>query len=536
MLEYNGKEFRTPLEQIFKNATDIEDILKASVALNYFGIEVVGVVETQERLPEKGERFGQAYAVGTDTPYNLFIWTREHSDSDVENGFWFNIGQFPMPGVQGPQGPQGIQGEQGPQGYGLGVAFNTIESPKSPYFLDLSRIGDSFLFKNGDIYTKIASDLWTLKFNIRGPQGIQGEAGKTPVITISNTGTWVVDGVDTGRTAIGTNGKNGENGRSFTIIAKLDSTDLLPDPYNTPRNDAYIINNKLYFITGDEDETTQDLMWEAVADLGSTGSQIFLNGVLQDSVELSDYATTTSVEALTNTVNGNTSAISTNTSTINAVNSAVVDLKDVTVANLTTDVRNNANEIEALSEMQLNKIDVFIREIGAVYSTSSNLASTITIPRSNWVAYFGTEPAEHAIVLFNAVRTNSSRKSHFVILGQIQRYSEDTIFIELIRTIPCSPTLNDLPYYKHTYILKKDSSVIIYSEIMSRRNALSKPDLFYNESSNKPYFVVSGNTDIMYLEARLNSSNPMAYDKQGNSYVLDILSDWTMTSNVVPIY
>lgn len=128
MLKFGNKEFRNIQEQVYKNMKDIQDFQEGVQVLDEFGIKVVGEVPTLADLPTVEEyqaahedwEYGDAYAVGTEAPYDLYILTRENDS--VEEDHWFDIGEFPAPGpqgeqgIQGPQGPQGLTGPQGPQG------------------------------------------------------------------------------------------------------------------------------------------------------------------------------------------------------------------------------------------------------------------------------------------------------------------------------------------------------------------------------------------------------------------------------------
>lgn len=119
MLKYGNREIRNLQEQVLKNACDIQDLLRGQAVLDEFGIKVVGQLDTAEELPETAEEFGDAYAVGTAAPYELYIWTR---NVDMDEPGWFNIGRFPEPGPKGedgeagPQGPRGEKGEKGDKG------------------------------------------------------------------------------------------------------------------------------------------------------------------------------------------------------------------------------------------------------------------------------------------------------------------------------------------------------------------------------------------------------------------------------------
>lgn len=117
--------YRNLQEQVGKNKEDIEAFKKGQRVLTQFGIKVVGHVDQSTDIPTVNEYkasnpnwdYGDAFAVGTITPYQLYLLTR--ADENTTTDYWFNIGIFPAPGPQGPQGatgPQGPQGLQGPQG------------------------------------------------------------------------------------------------------------------------------------------------------------------------------------------------------------------------------------------------------------------------------------------------------------------------------------------------------------------------------------------------------------------------------------
>ena len=85
-------------------------------------------------------------------------------------------------GPTGATGSQGIQGIQGPTG-----ATGSAGTPGEKWFSQSGApaggtgiVGDwSLDTATGDIYEKTATSTWTLRGNIRGPQGIQGATGAT---------------------------------------------------------------------------------------------------------------------------------------------------------------------------------------------------------------------------------------------------------------------------------------------------------------------------------------------------------------------
>lgn len=69
---------------------------------NLLGIKVVGHVDALP-IPDSDYEYGDAYTVGTTTPYDMWIYTR--ADTTHPQDYWFNVGKFPAPGPQGPVGP-----------------------------------------------------------------------------------------------------------------------------------------------------------------------------------------------------------------------------------------------------------------------------------------------------------------------------------------------------------------------------------------------------------------------------------------------
>lgn len=249
MLTVDGKQFRNLEEQVRQNQLDIKYILEEEGVLNQFGIKVIGQVESSAQLPDastyQGE-YGDTYAVGIDTPYELYIFTRQFSGK--EGPFWFNIGQFPVPGPKGDTGARGPQGIQGIRG--------SIWNSGSPVYNP--NTFDQYVDNNGQVYQYNGSS-WIATVNIRGPQGIQGIQG--------------IPGPQGIQGPFGPQGLQGPAGDPFTIVGTLDNTGQLPEPTESIREQAYLIEidgrNHLFVIIG-----TTDLSWYDVGALeGIQGPQ-----------------------------------------------------------------------------------------------------------------------------------------------------------------------------------------------------------------------------------------------------------------------
>ncbi len=199
MLTIDGKEFRNLEEQVLKNKNDIENALQLKNLLTDFGIRIIGQVESAYQIPSVSDykennpnwNYGDAYTVGTESPYDLYILTRANNNNPQD--FWFDIGEFPLRGPVGPQGPQGPQGEKGEKG-------------------DPGIQGERGLQGTPGLRGE------------RGPQGPQGP--------------------------VGPQGPQGLPGQVYKVIDILDNTGQLPQPTESIRDNAYIINGFIYIIMG----------------------------------------------------------------------------------------------------------------------------------------------------------------------------------------------------------------------------------------------------------------------------------------------
>lgn len=246
MLIYDkGYDLLNPLDAIERNKQDIQAFKDANQTIAEFGITVVGILSSVAQLPATGDNFGDAYLIGTKTPYDMRVWTRNIPE---QRAMWVDLGAFPL---QGPKGDKGDKGSQIYSGNGLPT-----------------RVG-----QEGDIYINTATGIlyqyegteWKEKFSIKGPmgprglqgpQGLQGPKGET-----GKTGAVGPQGLK---------GDKGDYGPSFNIQGTLASTANLPTPTADMKSKgySYIIPNAqgikhLWVIQG-----TDTLQW---TDLGPSG-------------------------------------------------------------------------------------------------------------------------------------------------------------------------------------------------------------------------------------------------------------------------
>ena len=97
MLKYNGKEFRNLEDQVGY----LTDAFKSGKLIDELGIKVLGVfsdLNTAKETIRPPYEYGDAFEIGTEKPYNLYIYTRNIED-------FFDFGPFPAPGPKGDLGP-----------------------------------------------------------------------------------------------------------------------------------------------------------------------------------------------------------------------------------------------------------------------------------------------------------------------------------------------------------------------------------------------------------------------------------------------
>lgn len=96
---------------------------------NLLGVKVIGVAATEADIPHGTYEYGDAYEIGTEPPYDLYIYTRPDGKVHTE-GYWFNTGKFPMPGPQGPKGDGLEQVNKWTNGTVGNVTYNTTDGAK----------------------------------------------------------------------------------------------------------------------------------------------------------------------------------------------------------------------------------------------------------------------------------------------------------------------------------------------------------------------------------------------------------------------
>ena len=282
MLKYGNRELRNLEDQVEKNAQDIEDFKNGNQTIAEFGITVVGTLATAAELPAQGENYGDAYLIGTSTPYDMRVWTRDVANNTAK---WVDLGAFPL---QGPKGDKGDIGSVITVGSG-----EPLNNPTSLYDFYIDGI-------TGYWYTPYLNETgygWLKSFTLKGEKGDRGEQGKQGVQGIPGP---------QGKTGpigpTGLPGPKGDVGPAFNVQGTLASSSNLPTPTAAMQDKgyAYIIpdaegTKHIWVIQGPEGGPFQwvDVGAAGVGIQGEKGTDgVGLNSLTDTDLTYGDLSTT----------------------------------------------------------------------------------------------------------------------------------------------------------------------------------------------------------------------------------------------------
>lgn len=217
MIKIGDKYLRNLEEQVLENKEQIALHWNVDRVLADFGIHVLGRLDSKEILdtvPTDNLNYGDAYLIGTEEPYDVWIWTRADINAGQPEPYWLDIGHIAIEGPTGPQGPKGDKGDTGERGskWSVGSALPAITSNVLEGDIWMSVLGDVYEAQKDSNETLT----WVRKTSIRGPQGIQGLTG--PKGETGETG------------ATGPQGPQGDVGGFINIWGILNNVDQLPLP------------------------------------------------------------------------------------------------------------------------------------------------------------------------------------------------------------------------------------------------------------------------------------------------------------------
>ena len=264
MFEYNDKQYRSLQEQVKFLSDKVAEHYKIDRVLADLGIKIMGQVNSVDDLPETptggAEAYGEAYAVGTEAPYQFYIWTRP--------GEWFNIGQI---AIAGPQGPEG----------------DSIMS---------ANINNNYEI----VLTMDDGRVITVSGNVRGEKGPKGDQGIQGV-----QGPRGIQGPQGNQGPQGPEGPSGPPGY-FNILGALTSETQLPVASTVETGSAYLIWHE---VSSEENGGHYDLyiivqsggttVWQNTGRV-SAGTYVYENGQ-----PITQFNADTKLNAYTSTGGGN---------------------------------------------------------------------------------------------------------------------------------------------------------------------------------------------------------------------------------------
>ena len=239
-----------------------------------WGIKVIDQIPDEQGLgsyPTENLEYGDAIAVGTQPPYEFWIWTRP--DALHDTAYWFPYGQISIVGPAGPPGV-GIKGDTGES-----TTWYTGEGAPAEFYEDRSMYLD---VNSGNVYQQLNGD-WALQTNIKGPQGVGKQGPKGDPFEYSDFTSEQLASLK------GERGEPGEPGLPAHFEGVLQNDGQLPTPTQAIRAGAYLIPDgegsyDLYVIVGGHNED-DPLDWLNVGKVTGVNFDLPTNLVTTDTAQ-----------------------------------------------------------------------------------------------------------------------------------------------------------------------------------------------------------------------------------------------------------
>lgn len=268
----DGTWLRNLEEQVLENKEQIAMHWNVDRVLADFGIKVLGRFDSAADLYDRTKvnpddlSYGDAYLIGTEVPYDVYVWTRANPNAGQTIDYFLNIGKI---SIVGPQGPVGERGEPGPKGeigtrWTVGVAPTSLNTPnKLDVWLDTAKTDNL-----GNVYQYDGYN-WVLTGNIRGPQGPQGLQG--------------LQGPEGPEGPQGPVGPQGDAGGFINVWGILNSSSLLPSPSSLNNlTVAYLVGTtKPYDLYVQVGQSSATAIWENTGPFNAA-TAVSVNGVYQN--------------------------------------------------------------------------------------------------------------------------------------------------------------------------------------------------------------------------------------------------------------
>ena len=344
--------------QVLKNKVDIQNLQTSEKVLATFGIKVIGTAANSTLIPTvefyKASNpdwgYGDAYAVGTASPYEFYILTRK--DENHTEDYWFNLGV--IKGPKGDPGADGANGADGKDGVSPTVAVGTVTTGNP---------GTPVSVTNGGTSTNVV-------LNFRIPKGATGDKGAK--------------------------GDKGDTGFAVNIASELNNINELPTASASYVNVGYVIKDAdgdSNFYVCMTNASTGAWYWNNVGKIAFSADYVSQNEYNQDKltdipVTLYDGGTQNTTINLKNgngssigtgfgfgTINGNDILVNSNNVEGNLELVQVIDMSNYTFE----EINNYTDEMFAALKNFLTTNKVRASGVNPVYSSASKMIAAVLL-------------------------------------------------------------------------------------------------------------------------------------------------------------
>lgn len=365
--------------QVLKNKVDIQNLQTSEKVLATFGIKVIGTAANSSAIPTVAVykannpdwEYGDAYAVGTASPYEFYILTR--ADETHTEDYWFNLGV--IKGPKGDPGNDGANGADGKDGVSPTVSVGTVTTGNPGTPVSVTNAGTS---------TNVV-------LNFRIPKGATGDKGAK--------------------------GDKGDTGFAVNIASELNNINELPTASASYVNIGYVIKDadgdtNLYVCM--TNASTGAWYWNNVGKIAFSADYVSQNEYNQDKltdipVTLYDGGTQNTTINLKNgngtligtgfgfgTINGNDILVNSNNVEGNLELVQVIDMSNYTFAEIT----DHSTEMFAAMKNFLTTNKVRAVGVDPVYSSASKMIAAVLLLKDGQFRLSGIDEGGTQLVSF----------------------------------------------------------------------------------------------------------------------------------------
>ena len=466
--------------QVLKNKVDIQNLQTSEKVLATFGIKVIGTAANSSAIPTVAVykannpdwEYGDAYAVGTASPYEFYILTR--ADETHAEDYWFNLGQ--IKGPKGDPGADGANGADGKDGVSPTVAVGTVTTGNP---------GTPVSVTNGGTSTNVV-------LNFRIPKGEKGDKGNK--------------------------GDKGDTGFAVNIASELNNINELPTASASYVNIGYVIkdadgDSNLYVCM--TNASTGAWYWNNVGKIAFSADYVSQNEYNQDKltdipVTLYDGGTGNTTINLKNgngsligtgfgfgTINGSDILVNSNNVEGNLELVQVIDMSNYTFA----EISNYPDEVFTALKNFLTTNKIRAVGVNPVYSSANKMIAATLLLKDGQFALKSIDNNGQGTVVLTFIEQGLSDTTAVV---------ERIVDATLTYTNGVPTSLDELINDTYTTSL---GNIITLTPDTATQGTLTLTEL-ENLTTNK-YCLIELNNEIYYLNDDQHTPGVLVYTHNG---------------------